>query len=416
MLRHVSVRRIQRDAALARDYWLGHNGAMRARPHSRADISIVGGGIIGLACAEALAMRGLRVQVIDRTAGRHVVGENASNSASWASAGMIAPLAEVPDDDQFLRICLSSRNRWARWAAELESATGIDLDYDRSGALLVADRPHDEPDRLEVFESVAHRVGELVQRLGAQEIRRLLPDAAHNLDVGLRLPGEHRVDNRNVCHALLRRLDQLGVEILRREVLSIEQIGASSAVRTDQDTLSTGAVLLTAGAWSSRIGGLPALPIRPLRGQMIRLSGVDWPFLGSVRGSSCYAVRRRGSSSDSAGDLLIGATEDQAGFDCRVTTAGLAELSSWLLHVFPELAEHAVAESWAGLRPSTPDGRPVLDQLDTSLWVATGHHRNGILLAPWTADTMASWIADDAVPEGQALCSFGRFSHAETEA
>lgn len=136
----------------------------------------------------------------------------------------------------------------------------------------------------------------------------------------------------------------------------------------------------------------------------MRLSGVDWPFQGCVRGTGFYAVRRRN------GDLLIGATEDEAGFECVVTSDGLAQLTSWLRRVFPTLSDHPVTETWAGLRPSTPDGRPILEQVESNVWVAAGHHRNGILLTPWTAQAMGHWIADDERPDSCELFSLQRFA------
>lgn len=377
--------------------------------HSAPDLVVIGGGIIGLSCAEALALRGLRVRLLDRD-GASTESEEVSRAASWASAGMIAPLAEVPDDDAFLRVCLHSRDLWSSWAPSLEDATGLDLDYDRSGAFLVADQPLGGPDRLARFESAAHRAGEPSERPTVDEVRRVIPDAAADLDFGLRLPGEHRVDNRKVCQALRRRLRDLGVEMTRGEVRSIDRDRGGLVIKTDTVREKAGSVLVCAGAWSSRIGGLPTLPISPLRGQMLRLARVDWPFQGCVRGTGFYAARRRN------GDLLIGATEDDAGFDCRVTAEGLAQLTHWLRRVFPTLSHHPVTETWAGLRPSTPDGRPILSRLDDDLWVAAGHHRNGILLTPWTSEVMASWIAEGEAPQERDLVSLDRFASAATHA
>lgn len=392
---------------------VGHNervnapsSAIQAPPtQATRDILVVGGGIVGLACAEALALRGLQVTLVDREDPKRPAGLG----ASWASAGMIAPLAEVPEGDPFLDVCLRSRDLWTHWAPELEDATGTELDggsldYDRSGAFLVADRPHVEPDRLERFAEAARRAGEPLERPSPEAVRRSIPDASTDLDFGLRLAGEHRVDNRRVCIALHHRLRSLGVELMKADVRSIEAQSGEVLVHTARGALRSGAVLVAAGAWSARIAGLPELPISPLRGQMMRLAGVDWPFQGCVRGTGYYAVRRRN------GDLLIGATEDDAGFDCAVTPAGLAELTTWLGRVFPTLVDHPISETWAGLRPSTPDGRPILEQVEKRVWVAAGHHRNGILLTPWTAQTMARWIVEGSPPAERDLFALGRFA------
>lgn len=398
---------------------VGHNeqvnarsSALQATPtQTTHDILVVGGGIVGLACAEALALRGLQVALVDREDPKRPAGLG----ATWASAGMIAPLAEVPEGDPFLDVCLGSRDLWTRWAPDLEDATrseldGGTLDYDRSGAFLVADRPHVEPDRLERFAEAARLAGEPLERPAHEAIRRSIPDASPDLDFGLRLAGEHRVDNRRVCVALHHRLRALGVELTRADVQSIEAQSGEVVVRTAEGTLRAGAVLVAAGAWSAGIAGLPELPISPLRGQMMRLKGVDWPFQGCVRGTGYYAVRRRN------GDLLIGATEDDAGFHCAVTPSGLAELTGWLGRVFPSLIDHPVTETWAGLRPSTPDGRPILEQVENRVWVAAGHHRNGILLAPWTAQTMTRWIVDGSPPVERDLFALGRFAELRSNA
>lgn len=345
---------------------------------------------MGLSVAEAAARRGLRCVVLDR-------GD--PGAASWASAGMIAPLAEVPGDSEverrFFELCRRSRDLWRGWAERLEDATGMDLGYDREGALVI--------ERDDALAQAAQRVGEEHRRLDAGEMRRLVPDLDPALDGGLHLPGEHRVDNRRVCRALLRRLGDLGVEMRRgASVERVEGEGDGARLRGNVDgaefDLSAARALVAAGAWTPKIAGIDALaelPIRPLRGQMLRLGQVSWPFGGSLRGDVFYAVRRREN------ELLVGATEDRAGYAPYTTAGGLGLLVDWIRSVLPGMAERPVAETWAGLRPTPPDGRPLLGPLDESgaTWVAAGHHRNGILLTPWTASAMARWIVEGEEPE-----------------
>jgi glycine oxidase len=144
--------------------------------------------------------------------------------------------------------------------------------------------------------------------------------------------------------------------------------------------LASSCLLLTAGAWSGQIAGLPAIPVRPVRGQMIRYEDIAWPWAGAIRAAGGYAVRRGRSG------LLVGATVEEAGFTAVTTDAGLARLRAFAGRLFPALAARREAAAWAGLRPGTPDGLPLLGRLaDLPVWVATGHYRSGILLAPWTA-------------------------------
>lgn len=352
---------------------------MSSSPGNRADVLLLGGGIIGLACARALADRGLRVTVVER--GR------AGMAASAAAAGMLAPLAEVPDDGPFLDACRASRDQWTRWAPELAEESGIDLDYDRSGVLLF---DPDDPRRARSLTERARTLGETAEVLDRAELQRRVPDIAPDVGEAVLLPGEHRVDNRRVCEALLRGLAHRGVELVENfDVRRVRSGPRGIRFEGDHRTLEADRAILTGGAWSGSIEGVPKLPIYPVRGQMFELAGVDWPWMGSVWAGHLYTVRRLDHR------LLVGATVESVGFVDHPTPAGLSDLLAPCLALFPGLRGKAVLSTWAGLRPGTADGLPILGRLDDNLWIASGHYRNGILLAPWTADLLADALSAD---------------------
>lgn len=350
---------------------------------NKSDVVVIGAGLIGLVCARALAARGLRVTVVDS-------GEP-GRQASWASAGMIAPLAEVPEPGPFFETCRRARDLWASYAPELAAESGFDLDYDTTGALALAE----DGDRLLALEGAANAQHEPSRRLDRAEAEALIPGIAADEGEILLLPGEHRIDNRALCLALIDLLPRLGVDILDGwPVAAIESSPGGVLLRhPNGERLAAGTALLAAGAWSGQIAGLPSLPVLPVHGQMLALGGVDWPWLGSVRGSHFYAVRRQGHR------LLVGATAEEIGFSTDTTLGGLAELSGWCRNVFPSLAACPLLEIWSGLRPATPDRLPILGELERGVFVATAHFRNGILLAPWTAEKIAELVTGSPVPD-----------------
>jgi glycine oxidase len=184
------------------------------------------------------------------------------------------------------------------------------------------------------------------------------------------------------------------------------EVGASSVVLKGEGwQLAGGSLIVAAGAWCGEIPGLPNLPVRPVRGQMLRVSGVPWDFRGTLRSPQHYAVRR------GAHDLLVGASVEEAGFDCRTTVGGLAKLFEFVLRYLPRLTDRPAEEIWAGLRPGTPDGLPLVGRCgDSPVYAATGHFRNGILLAPWTATAIACLLRGLEPPAELAAFSPDRFA------
>jgi glycine oxidase len=343
------------------------------------DVLVVGGGIIGLACARELARAGKRVEVLER--------KTAGAEASIAAAGMLAPLAEVPEPGPFLDACRASRDLWPGWVAELSRETGLSIELDTSGTLLVA-LDSDEEARLEAVAEAAEAAGELVEEIGHDHFRQWVPDASPGVRRILRLPGDHRVDNVQACAVLASAALAAGVTISYGfEVERIERThGSGGGVRVwaRGDQREAELLILAAGAWSGQIPGLPTLPVRPVRGQMLLLQGIDWPWRGCIRNRNGYAVRR------GATGLLVGATVEEAGFFCHPTVAGVESLLAFTRHVLPGLDAARLETAWAGLRPGTPDDLPLLGFLPGwPVLTATGHFRNGILLAPWTAREVA---------------------------
>jgi glycine oxidase len=361
------------------------------------DVLILGGGIIGLACARELALRGLRVEIIERLP--------AGAEASMAAAGMLAPLTEATDPGPFLDACRSSLALWGPWVAALEAETGLPVDYDTSGTLLVSLAPEDDAE-LERTVRVARELGEPADELETAVLRHWVPDITPGVRRAVHLRSEHRVDNVRLCAVLSQAAQKLGVKIhYDSHVERIERRSAGGAVGPGGTVLVHGnhwrkearLLVLAAGAWSGLIPDMPALPLRPVRGQMVLVGGVEWPWTGSVRQGHAYAVRRGITG------LLVGATVEEAGFDKHNTVAGVEGLLSFTRRLFPGLGPARLETMWAGLRPGTPDNLPIVGFIPGwPVLAATGHFRNGILLAPWTARQVARLAlvkGEEEIPE-----------------
>lgn len=354
------------------------------------DVLILGGGIIGLACARELALRGLRVEVVERLP--------AGAEASLAAAGMLSPLGEASIPGVYLDICRASRGLWGPWVAALESETGLSVDYDTSGTLVVALDPADL-EHVERIAGTARSQGERADEVESAALRHWVPDIAPQILRALLLPDDHRVDNVQLCAVLAQAVQKAGVLIhYDSEVERVELRPEGTVLVSGHHWRKEARLLvLAAGAWSGLVPNLPPLPVRPVRGQVLLLGGVEWPWSGSVRRGHSYAVRR------GATGLLIGATAEEAGFDKHNTVEGVADLLAFTRSLFPGLAKARLETFWAGLRPGTPDGLPILGRLPAwPVLVATGHYRNGILLAPWTAREVARLASrndEEEVPE-----------------
>jgi glycine oxidase len=305
----------------------------------------------------------------------------------------------------FLDACRASRDLWGPWVAAVEEETGLGLDYDTSGALVVA-RDDEEEKALETTSRVARELGEMVEDVDLDGLRRWVPGISPEVRRALLLPGDHRVDNVQMCAALGLALERKGVLVHHSsevESVEIRQPEGTVLIHGHHWRKEARLLVIAAGAWSGLLPPLPPVPVRPVRGQMVLLGGVDWPWKGILRArSGCYAVRR------GATGLLIGSTVEEAGFDKHPTLGGVESLITFARRLVPGLREARLESVWAGLRPGTPDDLPILGPVPG--WpavLATGHYRNGILLAPWTARQVARIVLsgsfEGADPEAQAF-------------
>jgi glycine oxidase len=373
------------------------------------DVAVVGGGVIGLSTAWRCAQRGLRVAVVDDAPAR---------GASWAAAGMLAPVTEVHyGEEALLRLNLASSARWPAFAAELAEAAGADLGYRESGTLMVA-RDADDMAILEHVHAFQVGLGLDVRRLRGREARAVEPALAPRTRGGILVEGDHQVDNRALVEALLEACRRAGVAFVPGRAAALRRAG-SRVVGVDGDGVDVGAdrVLLAAGAASGRLEGLPdgLVPVRPVKGQLLHLRRpVDEPAepiaARNIRGIDCYVVPR------ADGRVVVGATVEERGEDRTVTAGAVMDLLRAAWELLPGLYDHVLVETIAGLRPGTPDNRPLLGwtELD-GLAVATGHYRNGVLLTPLTADRMADLLAGAEPAADLAPFDPRRFSPARQE-
>ena len=357
----------------------------------RPRVVIIGAGIIGLGIAWRLAPRA-SVTVFDRG--------KAGAGASHAAGGMLAACCEAePGEEALVALGRDSQARWPAFAAELERASGVDVELRREGTLVLALTADDQAE-------IAHRL-EFQRRLDlplewltAAATREREPHLAGKIAGALFSPQDHQVDNRKLAAALRIAAEAAGATIHEhRPVKEIVVQGrrAKGVALEDGSIAAADIVVLAAGAWSRTIGGLPPdrrPPVRPVKGQMLALQmDAAAPLLNHVLWApGAYLVPRRD------GRLVIGGTVEERGFDETITAGGMLTLLEAAWRAIPAVEELPIAEIWVGHRPGSRDDAPILGRGPLEgLFYSTGHHRNGILLAPVTADAMARLILDDVV-------------------
>jgi len=361
--------------------------------------------VIGLSCAWRAARDGARVAVLDRAA--------PPAGATRVAAGMLAPVGELAfGEPELLEMTLASAALYPEFVAELEAASGETTGYAQQGALHIAlDR--DEAAELRRVHDLQRSLGLEAEWLPPRRCRELEPGLTPSFNGGVHAPGEAAVDPRALTRALLAALREAGAEV-RSAAEVVDGIFEGErllGVRTAAgEELRAETTVLAAGAWSGQAGWLPEHarpPVRPVKGQIVELRGRDGepPCERIVASERVYLVPRPD------GRLIVGATSEEQGFDTAVTAGGVHELLREAYRLLPDVAEMELVDSLAGLRPGTPDNLPLIGPgAIEGLVLATGHYRNGILLAPLTATAIAAVLAGEQLPEAVAPAHPARMS------
>jgi len=354
-------------------------------------LAVVGAGVIGMSCAWRAARAGWVVTLVD---------PQPASGSSWVAGGMLAPVTEAwPGEEELLELGAESLRGWPAFAASLTGAAGRPAGLRTEGTVVVAASAGDRAE-LDALASYLARIGRGVATLSARELRRLEPAIGPDVRGGLSVPGDLAVDNRALLAALRCACERTGVTIVAALAVRVTAGGVELAAGSGLGGtwLGADAVLIAAGAHSGGLHpGLDGL-VRPVKGEIVRLrhrAGALAPPSRTVRavvdGRPVYAVPR------DDGGLVIGATQYETGFDTEPTVGGVRDLLRDVERVLPGVAEYALVEVAAGLRPGTPDNMPLIGALSDGVLVATGHGRSGMLLAPITADTVLALLTGEPV-------------------
>lgn len=409
---------------------------MPQRTHSSFDVAVVGGGIIGLAVAWRAQQHGLRTLLLERDA-------QLGRGATHAAAGMLAPVSEANvAERELLALGMASAARYPAFAEEVAAAGGEDAGFLHCGTMAVA-RDRDEAEALDRERAMRATLGLDVERLLGSEARRREPALAPTLRLALDVPGDHAVDPRQLVVALAAALRAAGGEIRTSapvarietegdRVTGVTLAGGGGGSRSGGsrpggrgpggsgstgagETIAADQVVVAAGAWTRLLGGLPdavRVPVRPVKGQILRLRDPAGPGLLTrvLRMDPGYIVPR------GDGRYVLGATMEEQGYDTTVTAGGVFELLRDASELLPGIWELAIEEQEAGLRPGTPDNAPALGPgaLRGLHWAA-GHHRNGILLAPVTAEILLASLTGAPLPDLAAPFQPARFTETNTK-
>jgi glycine oxidase len=373
--------------------------------NSSQDVLIIGGGVIGLSIARDLHKKGAGpITIVDRG----LIG----GEASWAAAGMLAPNIETDTSEGFHRFGIESLELYPNFAAELLEETGVDIELDRSGTLCVAFDAPETSELSDIYERQRARSVQ-VERLSGSAVRDIEPSVSPLVLAALLYPNDWQVENRILLTALRKYARINGIRIIEdtevRELISdgTRIIGA----KTSAGDIHAGVTVIATGAWTSLIkidGVAVSDSVRPIRGQMISVDTGSRRIRRVIYSPRGYVVPR------ADGRVLVGATVEDVGFDKSTTRAGVESLRDAGTEIIPFLKDFAVAEEWAGLRPFSPDGLPVIGDLPgyQNVLIATSHYRNGILLAPKTAKVISERILDGVISRYFELYGVGRFSSA----
>jgi len=382
---------------------LGNTSTRESAVAESRDVVVVGGGVIGCTVARMLSARGASVVVLER--------EVPGRAATWAAGGMLSPLGEAGETAAFFRLATESLDRYPQFVSELAAQSGIDVEYRPAGKLHVS--LGDDGAILRDLYERGRGFG--VQLMTGDEARSLEPALGPAVDEALFVGRDHRVNSRLLGVAVWKAAESTGVEVrCDAHVAAIELDDASrfAAVRlTDGSRVTGESVVIAAGAWSGSIQGLPSeLPVVPVRGEMMAVQTGNGPhdahFQRVIHAPGCYLIPREDHR------LVVGATSAHVGFEAGPTPAGIAALASAAAAVAPVCSSRPLAETWSGFRPGTPDDLPILgaDPLASGVYYSTGHYRNGLLLAPITAEIMAACVLGGTPPVPIGAFGIDRFS------
>ena len=351
------------------------------------DVVIVGGGIIGGSIAFELARGNMRVIVLDRLELMH--------EASWAAAGMLSPAPDSPAAIPLVPLARASLALYPGFIDAIEDRSAINTGYQTEGALEVL--CHGDAEReLSTLVALHRGLGLACDPLRLEEAREMEPALGREARAAAFLPGEESVNPRSLSAALLDASSIAGVELrpATNVVSLIKDKKRCTGVKTlAGDVFSAGHVVVAAGCWTSQLSEVaPYAPTRPVRGQMVALRNAGVPLRRVLRSERGYIVPR---DHETPQNLVAGSTIENAGYEKAVTSGGLEQILGAVNELAPSLAGAEIVDTWSGLRPGTPDQLPILGPTDVEgLLIATGHYRNGILLAPITAELIAEWITD----------------------
>lgn len=356
----------------------------------KEDVTVVGGGVIGLSVAWRAAVLGRRVTVVDP--------EPVRGGASWLAGGMLAPVTEAwPGEEDVLRLGEASLRQWPKFARDL-TADGADPGLAEHGTLVLA---FDSADAgyLDVLAGHLRALGRDARTLTGREARRLAPGVSA-VRSGLHVQGDLAVDNRKLLTALAEAGARRGVEFRRARLESLDGV--------------PGPVVLAAGAWTGRLHPRLANAVRPLKGEILRLRPrrgclppPPYTVRAIVEGKPIYLVPR------ADGEVVLGATQYEAGYDEAVTARGVRELLEGAERILPGITEYELVETAAGLRAGSRDALPYIGEVGEGVYAATGHHRNGLLMAPVTAEAVVAWLSGEAPPDEVTAASPARLVEKE---
>ncbi len=367
-------------------------------------VGIIGAGIIGLSIGWYLSKEGIDVTIFEKN--------EAGKGATWASAGMLAARSEIePGEEYLLQLLIDSKNLWPSFAEELIQESKIDIGYRKEGTILIA-LDYDDASKLKSHYNYLKKIGIDVEILSSEKILEIEPFLNPNLIMGLYSKEDHQVDNRLVTLALKEAFIKSGGILkerteVKKVVITNDEI---EGIIAKDEFYKFDFVILSAGAWSPLIEGIPKHvipPVRPVKGQALSIQmDPSNPIIKHVIwGPEAYLVPKND------GRLVVGATVEEVGFDNNITVSAVYSLLKACWEMVPSISEFPIKEIWSGFRPGSRDDAPILGPTRIKgLIMATGHHRNGILLAPITAKGITEFIVKGVLPSYIKRFTLDRFN------